>query len=577
MKIVRLNDGNKRELAGVIQQYTQLLPFFATNSEARQTFIESFSKGSHRHVGIEKSGRLVGVASYLQEGRSLAFKSFLLKQSPGSNQLVKGMSFWLKQLEKIGKLARTKRIILQLATTNVLLEGSLKTLDYQLDDNLANCWQKPLYYKTGLVLAGGGARGAYQIGAWRALKELGIEFELIAGTSVGALNGGLILQDDLASAEKMWSQIDTGKILTFPGMSLDKRFSVNAVLRDMQHFAMSAVTTQGVSTKPLQQLIQTLLDEATMAEKSQDLFLCTTQLPQMKEVVVSFKATPRGTFHQWLLASSSFFPAMEATRIDDKYYVDGGYRNNIPVDVALQQGATELIVIDVKGPGITKPVHVPDSLPLITVASPWSLGTVLLFDGARSQWNIRLGYLETLKAFGRYIGHWYTFNHQVGDKDVKTWQRKFSRGVIGGMTEEERQMLNGPKFMSDWQNKLRQVYQEVSTAMMPLYVLEICAKILGVSPIECYTIEGMLDLIKEKIAGNWLTDKPEEGMLLSLQEWLRLYADELPLPTDKQQVIFFYYQLKKTPDQLVLSAANLAPTVYLVAKLLIWLEEKEME
>ena len=48
----------------------------------------------------------------------------------------------------------------------------------------------------GLVLAGGGTRGAYEVGAWKALKELDIEITGIVGTSIGAINGALFLQDD---------------------------------------------------------------------------------------------------------------------------------------------------------------------------------------------------------------------------------------------------------------------------------------------------------------------------------------------------------------------------------------------
>ena len=55
----------------------------------------------------------------------------------------------------------------------------------------------------GLVLEGGGAKGAYQIGAWKALKEAGIRIKGIAGTSVGALNGALIAMDDFEKAEKI--------------------------------------------------------------------------------------------------------------------------------------------------------------------------------------------------------------------------------------------------------------------------------------------------------------------------------------------------------------------------------------
>ena len=47
----------------------------------------------------------------------------------------------------------------------------------------------------GIVLDGGGARGAYQIGAWKALKEAGVKINAVAGTSVGALNGALICID----------------------------------------------------------------------------------------------------------------------------------------------------------------------------------------------------------------------------------------------------------------------------------------------------------------------------------------------------------------------------------------------
>ena len=62
----------------------------------------------------------------------------------------------------------------------------------------------------GLVLDGGGARGAYQIGAWKALREAGVRINAVAGTSVGALNGALICMDDPEKAEQIWKNI------TFP-------------------------------------------------------------------------------------------------------------------------------------------------------------------------------------------------------------------------------------------------------------------------------------------------------------------------------------------------------------------------
>ena len=56
----------------------------------------------------------------------------------------------------------------------------------------------------GLVLEGGGAKGAYHIGAYKAIKDMNIEIGGVAGTSVGALNGAAIAQDDFEKAYELW-------------------------------------------------------------------------------------------------------------------------------------------------------------------------------------------------------------------------------------------------------------------------------------------------------------------------------------------------------------------------------------
>ena len=67
----------------------------------------------------------------------------------------------------------------------------------------------------GLVFAGGGGKGAYQIGVWRAVRELQLEqyIAVVAGTSVGALNAALFLKGDLALAEQLWGSLSTAELL----------------------------------------------------------------------------------------------------------------------------------------------------------------------------------------------------------------------------------------------------------------------------------------------------------------------------------------------------------------------------
>ena len=65
----------------------------------------------------------------------------------------------------------------------------------------------------GIVLEGGGAKGAYQIGAWKALKEAGVRIKGVAGTSVGALNGAFICMDDIERAEYVWKHITNSSVM----------------------------------------------------------------------------------------------------------------------------------------------------------------------------------------------------------------------------------------------------------------------------------------------------------------------------------------------------------------------------
>ena len=69
--------------------------------------------------------------------------------------------------------------------------------------------------KTALVLGGGGSRGAYEMGVWKALIELDIPVHIVCGTSIGAINGAMIAQGSLADAQKMWDTVETSEVFRF--------------------------------------------------------------------------------------------------------------------------------------------------------------------------------------------------------------------------------------------------------------------------------------------------------------------------------------------------------------------------
>ena len=70
--------------------------------------------------------------------------------------------------------------------------------------------------KTALVLSGGGSRGAYEAGVWQALTELGVKIDIVTGTSVGAINGAMVVQGELEPTVKLWKEIETHMVFDIP-------------------------------------------------------------------------------------------------------------------------------------------------------------------------------------------------------------------------------------------------------------------------------------------------------------------------------------------------------------------------
>ena len=62
--------------------------------------------------------------------------------------------------------------------------------------------------KLGLVLSGGGSKGAYEIGVYAALRHLKKDISIVTGTSVGAINGVFVVQKDLKGALKFWDHVN---------------------------------------------------------------------------------------------------------------------------------------------------------------------------------------------------------------------------------------------------------------------------------------------------------------------------------------------------------------------------------
>lgn len=233
----------------------------------------------------------------------------------------------------------------------------------------------------GLVLEGGGAKGSFQVGAWRALKEAGIKIKGVAGVSVGALNGALICMDDLEKAEEIWESIDYSVVMeledSLPGM-------VKRVVKD-----------RGIDITPLKNLIHETIDENRIRESSCELFASTFSITDKKLLNLDVKTLPEGEIEDILIASSNL-PVFKTEKLGGKHYTDGGGFNNVPLNVLVDKGYQDIIVIRIYGIGLDRErrVKIPEGTTVYHIAPLEELGGILEFEKKRSRKNMVLGYLE---------------------------------------------------------------------------------------------------------------------------------------------------------------------------------------
>ena len=253
-----------------------------------------------------------------------------------------------------------------------------------------------------LVLAGGGARGSYQVGVWRALMELDWHPQIITGTSVGSLNGAMFVLDQYETARDMWLSIRSKDVMELPEEDAD--------LSALHQFLRSVVKAGGMDVTPLEEIVERVL--------------VTVEQRGLKARELTLDEIPAGKVKDYLMASAACFPALRAREIDGVKFLDGGYSDNMPTGLAKKMGADELVCVDLEGVGITRPNLT--GLPTTMVRSYWELGDILHFDPDTARRNVELGYYDTLRAFGRVRGCAYAVdNGPDSSADAAAFRARF--------------------------------------------------------------------------------------------------------------------------------------------------------
>lgn len=321
-----------------------------------------------------------------------------------------------------------------------------------------------------LVLAGGGARGSYQVGVWRALTELGWNPQIITGTSVGSLNGAMFALDLYETARDMWTSIRSQDVMELPEETRN--------LTELHQFLRDVVRAGGMDVTPLEEIVERVLDEDALRASPIRFGLVTVEKRGLKPRELPLEEIPKGKVKDYLLASAACFPALRAKQIDGVQFLDGGYRDNMPTALAQKMGAEELVCVDLEGVGITLPNRT--GLPTTMVRSYWELGDILHFDPDIARRNIELGYYDTLRAFGRLRGCAYAVakNEQTA-QDAAAFRQRFDA------VQKAVKAKYPVTLTADLALKLANM-QDAELAP-----LEAAAEDVGVDPTRYYTVETL--------------------------------------------------------------------------------------
>jgi len=211
--------------------------------------------------------------------------------------------------------------------------------------------------KLGLVFAGGGGKGAYEIGVWKAFKEFGVDKNIsaVSGTSVGGLNGVLFAKDDFEQALKVWQemnpqkilQINPQKVITALGMFFPQARVATIVANKLGFLESEGIFTQ----KGLESIIRDSLKEGDLQDKI-PAYICATDISNplsLKPVYKKLNELDYETIVKYLLATSAIPAAFSKCEVEGTTLLDGFLTDNTPIKPIVEDEKCDKVIVVMLG------------------------------------------------------------------------------------------------------------------------------------------------------------------------------------------------------------------------------------
>jgi NTE family protein len=363
-----------------------------------------------------------------------------------------------------------------------------------------------------LALEGGGARGSYQIGAWKALREAGIRIGAVAGTSVGALNGALIVMGDEPRAEELWKSIRFSKVMDVDDEEMRRLVKGDLRgldLRTTASMLKSVLDNRGLDVKPLYDWMREVVNEDAIRTSDVELYIVTYSLTDHREMELRARDLPAGSIVDMLLASA-YLPVFRNEKLGGKRYADGGVRDVLPLHTLVENGCEDIIALRLYGFGVERPMRIPRSVRLHTVSPTLDLGGILDFEAAQSCFDLSAGYFDAQRLlYGLRGTSWYVDGRWTEEKAyafladrVRAYLKTANRDVT--LRELNESVLPG---MAKRLDVPKGSYCDLLTTC-----LETAAEEAGLERWRIYTEDELIEQLAPKFASGTVPQKITEAL-----------------------------------------------------------------
>lgn len=357
----------------------------------------------------------------------------------------------------------------------------------------------------GLVLEGGGAKGAYQVGAVKALKEMGYEFSAIAGTSIGAINGAFIASDKLEFIYSVWEEGEINRVIETDKeilqQILDFDFKGENIYKIFDYI-IKTINNGGLDISPLRQLLNEHIDEEALRKSPIDFGLVTVSFTDFEPLEIFIDKIPEGKLIDYIIASASL-PIFKLKKIDGKSYLDGGFYNNIPITLMTKKNIKDIIVIETEGLGRKRKVN-EDDLNIIRIRPSQKIARTIEVDPKKMKQNVKLGYLDVKRTIQGLESEKYCIEHNL---DEKYFLEEISR--LNKKKIEELYELFNYNDIINHKNLLEVIFPILSkilnlrenTSYIDFFIKlnEEVAESLGIDKLEVYSFNELNEKIRDKM------------------------------------------------------------------------------